>query len=229
MDVAIHQTAAGPIEVAVGGSGPAVLLIHGTPGSWRQCMPLAEDLAATHTVILPSRPGYGKTPVRSGRSIAGQADLYASLLDALGFDRAAIAGVSGGGPSTAAFAQRHPSRTTAVVLICAAAVDILELPRSMKVIAALTHVLLPLGPLVQRRRRRLLATNDADAMAKSELSESTRNAWPLTPASARTSATSSGPTPRHRAGCAASATTFVLRSGFVARARRHSTRSRHRP
>ncbi|MEX2394604.1 MAG: alpha/beta fold hydrolase, partial [Actinomycetota bacterium] len=81
--VDVVRTSAGPVEAATAGEGPAALLIHGIPGSWRQCIPLAEDLDG-FKVVLPSRPGYGRTPVRTGRSYAAQADAFAALLDSLG-------------------------------------------------------------------------------------------------------------------------------------------------
>lgn len=120
--VRISRTARGPVEVARLGAGPAVLVIHGIPGSWRQGVSLAEDLADHHTVLLPSRPGYGATPLTAGRTPSEQAALYAALLDDLGIERAAIIGISGGGPSSVAFAQEHPDRVSALVLACAVAV-----------------------------------------------------------------------------------------------------------
>jgi pimeloyl-ACP methyl ester carboxylesterase len=47
---------------------------------------------------------------------ADQADAYALLLDALGIERAAVAGFSAGGPSVIQFALRHPDRTAGLVL-----------------------------------------------------------------------------------------------------------------
>ena len=98
------RTARGPVQVASHGSGPALLVAHGMPGDWRQARLLAEDLAQDYRVLLVTRPGYGRTPLRSGRTPAAQADLYAALLDALGLDRAVVLGISGGGPSAYAFA-----------------------------------------------------------------------------------------------------------------------------
>jgi pimeloyl-ACP methyl ester carboxylesterase len=43
--VEVVDTARGPVETARTGAGPAVLCVHGIPGSWRQAVPLAEDLA----------------------------------------------------------------------------------------------------------------------------------------------------------------------------------------
>ena len=60
-------TACGQIEVAESGTGPALLVLHGTPGDWQQARLLAAELSDRARVLLVSRPGYGRTPLRSGR------------------------------------------------------------------------------------------------------------------------------------------------------------------
>jgi pimeloyl-ACP methyl ester carboxylesterase len=47
------------------------------------------------------------------------ADLYAALLDALNIRRAAIVGMSAGGPSSLQFALRHPDRCRGLVMLSA--------------------------------------------------------------------------------------------------------------
>lgn len=129
-------TSAGPVEVADTGSGPAVLLVHGTPGDWRQARGLAEDLAPTHRVLLASRPGYGRTPLSTGRSPHEQAAAHAAVLDTLGIDRATVIGISGGGPSTRAFAAHHRDRCTSLVLCCAVAEHLVTVPIATRLLAA---------------------------------------------------------------------------------------------
>lgn len=130
MNVRLLQTPAGSVEVAETGDeqAPAVVLLHGTPGSWRQAAPLAEDLAANSRVLLPSRPGYGGTPLSSGRSLEAQADLVAALLDSVDVGPASIVGISGGGPAALAFAQRHAGRAESLVLLCAVNAQLLDVP-----------------------------------------------------------------------------------------------------
>jgi 2-hydroxy-6-oxonona-2,4-dienedioate hydrolase len=114
----IAQTRCGPIEYASAGAGPPVLLVHGAGGGFDQGLELGEALArAGFRVIAPSRFGYLRTPLPAQASAAAQADAHACLLDALNVPRAAIMGVSAGGPSTLQFAVRHPDRTLAVVLL----------------------------------------------------------------------------------------------------------------
>jgi pimeloyl-ACP methyl ester carboxylesterase len=139
------DTARGPIEFARTGTGPAVLCIHGMPGSWRQLVQLAEDLSDRFDVILPSRPGYGRTPIRVGRTYDEQADAYAALLDTLGVATCVVIGVSGGGPSAAAFASRHPGRTDALLLLCALTPHLITPPRLWRLfhVPLLADVLMP--------------------------------------------------------------------------------------
>ncbi len=132
--VEMLDTARGPIEVAKAGEGPAVLLVHGTPGSWRQAISLAEDIASCFTVLLVSRPGYGATPVSTGRTFVQQADAFAAALDALGIEGCAVVGISGGGPSAIAFAEKHHERTRALVLVCALAAHMIRPPTQMRIL-----------------------------------------------------------------------------------------------
>ena len=134
------STAVGPIEVAVAGSGPAVVLVHGMPGDWRQTRAIARPLLSDRTVILPSRPGYGGTPLRTGRGFADQAAAYRALLDVLEVDRATFVGVSGGGPSSAAFTRIYPDRTAGLVLVSAVCPDLLELPALARRVAAVPGI-----------------------------------------------------------------------------------------
>lgn len=131
----LAETAAGPIEFARVGAGPAVMLVHGTPGSWRQAAALAHDLAPDFTVLLPSRPGYGRTPLSSGRTMAQQAALYAALLDTLGLGVVGVVGISGGGPSSQAMAQHLPARVGALVMCCAVSAPAMEVPAAMRLAA----------------------------------------------------------------------------------------------
>lgn len=162
------DTTRGRIEAAfVGDSGPVILLVHGTPGSYRQLLPLAHDLAGEFRVILVSRPGYGRTPVTTGRSPAEQAAAYAALLDACGIDKATIIGVSGGGPSSAAFAQHFPERCSALVMVCAMAAHLFPMPPKMRALLRVPYLWETVGT-AQRvlTRRKVRAGVDDEALRK---------------------------------------------------------------
>jgi pimeloyl-ACP methyl ester carboxylesterase len=116
----VVTTARGPIEYCKDGEGPALLVIHGSPGGYDHGMGLAQFIDANgFTILAPSRPGYLHTPLSSGTSPEAQADLYAALLDTLNIEQATVVGASGGGPSALQFALRHPDRCRGLVLLCA--------------------------------------------------------------------------------------------------------------
>ena len=88
---------AGPVEYRLDRRGSAcVLWCHG--GHMRAGLALGEELVAElgYTVVVPSRPGYGRTPLRTGRSPAAFADAAAELCQRLEIGRlAAVVGTSG--------------------------------------------------------------------------------------------------------------------------------------
>ena len=114
----IAETHCGPVEYAMVGEGPAVLLVHGAAGGFDQTLDAAREIAERgFRVIAPSRFGYLRTPQRSDATPQAQADAHACLLDALKIPRAAVIGVSAGAPSAMQLALRHPQRVTGLVLL----------------------------------------------------------------------------------------------------------------
>lgn len=114
----LAQTACGPIEYAEAGAGSPLLVVHGAGGGFDQGLDIAAPfISRGFHVIAPSRFGYLRTPLPANASAEAQADAHACLLDALHIRRAAVMGVSAGGPSALQFALRHPQRTTALVLM----------------------------------------------------------------------------------------------------------------
>lgn len=112
----VIETSRGPVEFARHGQAPYVLLFHGTPQGHNASF-MGEPLVAEgFGTITPSRPGYLRTPIETGRTFAEQADAAAALLDALGIEQVAAYGISGGGPSSIEFAARHPDRVRCLML-----------------------------------------------------------------------------------------------------------------
>ena len=60
---------------------------------------------------------YLRTPRPADASPEAQADAHICLLDALGIGKAAVMGVSAGGPSAMQTAIRHPNRVSMLVLV----------------------------------------------------------------------------------------------------------------
>ena len=112
------ETACGPVEVAESGSGPPVLVVHGTGGGFDQGMMAGKGAFGNdYRVIAPSKFGYLRSPMPADASHAAQADTLAALLDALGVPRAVVMAVSAGAQPATQLALRHPERVQALVLI----------------------------------------------------------------------------------------------------------------
>lgn len=94
--------------------GTPVLSLHGTPGS-RFGRPPDEDglTRAGLRVVTYDRPGYGVSDRRPGRRVVDCVEDVAAIADALGIDRFAVTGGSGGGPHVLAVAARLGDRVTA--------------------------------------------------------------------------------------------------------------------
>jgi len=114
----IAQTSCGPIEYAVAGDGPPVLVVHGAGGGFDQGLEFGAPLAEQgFRVIAMSRFGYLGTPLPEDASPTAQADAHACLLASLGLGRVAVIGGSAGAPSSVQFALRHPDKISALVLL----------------------------------------------------------------------------------------------------------------
>ena len=112
----IAQTPKGPIEYTLQGGGPVVLVCHGTSSncfSTEQAGPLVE---AGFSVLTPSRPGYGRTPLEAGSSAVDAAQAFIALLDSLKIQTVEVVAISGGGPTGVALAADFPGRVTRLVL-----------------------------------------------------------------------------------------------------------------
>jgi 2-hydroxy-6-oxonona-2,4-dienedioate hydrolase len=117
----VVQTSHGPVEYASLGEGPPVLVLHGAAGGYDHGLFIARAYGGEGLRwISPSRFGYLRSPLPTDASTAAQADALAELLDALGVDRIAILGMSGGVPPALQFALRHPGRTSALALLSSA-------------------------------------------------------------------------------------------------------------
>jgi pimeloyl-ACP methyl ester carboxylesterase len=73
--------------------------------------------AAGVRLVLVDRPGYGLSDFQPGRTLLEWPGDVAQLADALGFDRFAVFGMSGGGPHAAACGYALAERVSAVGLV----------------------------------------------------------------------------------------------------------------
>ncbi|MDX3067141.1 alpha/beta hydrolase [Streptomyces sp. ND04-05B] len=93
--------------------GRPVFLLHGMPGSRVGPRPRSMFLYLRGVKLISyDRPGYGGSERLAGRRVVDVADDVAAIADALGVERFAVAGRSGGGPHALACAARLPHRVT---------------------------------------------------------------------------------------------------------------------
>lgn len=99
------------------GAGPAVVMVHGQPGSGADWEVLAALLADEHRVLAPDRPGWG-SDTRPATGMAANADALEAALQSLAVQSpVTVVGHSLGGGVALELALRHRERVGALVLI----------------------------------------------------------------------------------------------------------------
>ena len=102
--------------------GVALVFHHGTPGGLVAMPPLITAAAAQGLrPVLYSRPGYGGSTARPGRSVADAAADVRTILDSIGAAEFVTAGWSGGGPHALACAALLPGRCLAAASVAGVA------------------------------------------------------------------------------------------------------------
>lgn len=106
------------MHVRVGGSGPAVVLLHGFGDTGDMWTPLAVELAKTHRVVVPDLRGMGlSTQPAGGYDKRTQAGDIRAVLEQLGIDQADVVGHDIGTMVAYAYAARYPDKTTKLVVM----------------------------------------------------------------------------------------------------------------
>jgi pimeloyl-ACP methyl ester carboxylesterase len=94
-------------------AGCPVFWLHGSPGSrFSRHYDESEYSRAGARVITYDRPGYGASDRDPGRRVVSCVGDVAAIADALGIERFAVTGGSGGGPHALAVAARLADRVT---------------------------------------------------------------------------------------------------------------------
>ena len=102
--------------------GETLVFHGGTPGAGLPYGPHVEALVARGLRYVGwSRPGYGSSTRQPGRSVGDVVADTSAVLDALGVDRAYVAGWSGGGPHALACAALLQDRVIATAIIAGVA------------------------------------------------------------------------------------------------------------
>ena len=106
------------LHVRVGGTGPAVVLLHDYGETGDMWAPLAAELARDRTVIVPDLRGMGLSArADKGFDKKNQAEDVAGVMNALKADRADVVAHDIGNMVAYAFAAQHPERVTRLVLM----------------------------------------------------------------------------------------------------------------
>src|SRR5499426_4676601 len=104
--------------VRTGGSGPAVLLLHGFGETGDMWQPLAEILVADHAVIVPDLRGMGlSTHPEDGYEKTSQARDLAAILDLLAVDQVMLVTHDIGNMVGYAFAAQFQQRVTKWIIM----------------------------------------------------------------------------------------------------------------
>ncbi len=157
-------------------AAPAVVALHGIPGSVRDFRYLGAALAPRLRLVRLDLPGFGgSAPIPAGvRSLEGRARAVRALADHLGLGRYAVLGHSMGGASAMVAAARDPQRVTRLVLVNSVGLSLHRglglqpwvfrlMARSLRV-PGLRRLLL--GRVrAEYRRRRLPGADELDAAA----------------------------------------------------------------
>ena len=114
-DIATNGTT---IYVRSGGTGPAVVLLHGYGETGDMWAPMAADLSRDHAVVVPDLRGMGLSAKPAGGfEKKMQAIDVAGVLDELKIDRTALVTHDIGNMVGYAFAAQYPERVARLVLI----------------------------------------------------------------------------------------------------------------
>jgi haloacetate dehalogenase len=113
------------IHARIGGNGPPLLLLHGFPQTHLMWHPIARDLMARFTCVMPDLRGYGQSscpPNSADNSAYAKREMardMAAVMAQLGFDRFAVVGHDRGGRVSYRMALDRPE-----LVKCLAVLDI---------------------------------------------------------------------------------------------------------
>lgn len=109
------------VSVMTGGSGNAVVLLHGLGATKASFLTTARALVPHYRVVAPDLLGHGDSAKpRAPYDAEFFARSIVELMDALGVERAHLVGNSLGGRISIETALRHPDRVASLTLLCPA-------------------------------------------------------------------------------------------------------------
>jgi pimeloyl-ACP methyl ester carboxylesterase len=135
-----------------GGSGAAVVLVHGLAGSATNWLELVPRLVERYRVLVVDLPGHGgSVPARRGSSVSDFAEAVARVVEQEGAGPALVAGHSFGGHVVLRLAHHRPELVRALLLVSPA--GIATTTRSLQLAVALAGVLRPARWVAPLRHR----------------------------------------------------------------------------
>lgn len=105
------------VHLRLGGVGPPLMLLHQSPKTGEEMLPLAEGWARKFTAIIPDNPGYGLSdPLpHPWPTIDDLAAAHVALLDRLNIERVMVYGFHTGAKIALAMAALYPDRVAVAV------------------------------------------------------------------------------------------------------------------
>lgn len=115
-EIDIIETNHGKIEYSRKGNGSPILYLHGSLSNCNDDFGHEPLIKAGFSIISPSRPGYGHTPLSSGQTAEQAADLLQDLLDYLNIKVIDVIAVSGGGLTGLYFCSKYQNSVRKIIL-----------------------------------------------------------------------------------------------------------------
>lgn len=128
MQLALHRS---------GTHGPAVVLLHGIPGSSDVWRGVAEALARDHRLLVADLLGFGASPRPGGAEglwAGKQAEALETALDAAKIKDACVVGHDFGGPVALALSHRRPDLLRSLALLAANAFPDTPIPLPIRAV-----------------------------------------------------------------------------------------------
>jgi pimeloyl-ACP methyl ester carboxylesterase len=138
-----------------GGSGPAVVLVHGLGGAASNWVELAPELVRDHRALVPDLPGHGgSSPLAAAPNLEPFADRLGLLIEREGLAPTVLVGHSLGCLVALRLAMRRPELVSGLLLISAAGIG--STSRRARQALAITSLVQPgrfLAPFRERIAR----------------------------------------------------------------------------
>lgn len=115
----VITTKLGIVEYSSFGIGQPILFVHGGHSNAYEHLAIKGFDLKKYRLIIPSRPGYGQTPLNDHIRPKQAADLLVALLDKIDIEKVVVYGVSAGGLTAIELAANYPERVKKLVLASA--------------------------------------------------------------------------------------------------------------